>query len=165
MSELIGRRGDLVSVYLLVRFSQDSIFRGIAGRFLRGSKIFGSAASLFLHQPGETQFGSMSVMAIYLQRADANRGHPVNDRFDLRMTERPHENHGASAAVKSCEPVEKASRQGIECRQGGSDRDRPLCDSRPISVPERTDLVEGRKGHRTHGLRRCRGRELHKVIQ
>jgi site-specific recombinase XerD len=86
-----------------------------------------------------------------------NLGHPVNDLFDLRRVGRPHENDGASAPVKSSGPVEKASWQGIECRQGGSDHDRLLCDSRPLSLPERTDLVEVRKGHRPHSLRRCPG--------
>jgi site-specific recombinase XerD len=86
-----------------------------------------------------------------------NLGHPVNDLFDLGTAERLHENDGASAPVKSCDPVERASLQGIECRYGGSDHDEPVCDSTQLSLPERTDLVEVRKDHRPHSLRRCPG--------
>jgi len=86
-----------------------------------------------------------------------NLGHPVNDLFDLRTAGRPHENNGESAPVKSSDPVEKASRQGIECCHGGSEHDQPVCDPRPLSLPERTDLVEVRKDHRPHSLRRCPG--------
>jgi hypothetical protein len=46
-------------------------------------------------------------------------GHPVNDLFDLRTDGRPHENDLESAKVKPSDPVEKASREGIECRHGG----------------------------------------------
>jgi site-specific recombinase XerD len=86
-----------------------------------------------------------------------NLGHPVNDLFDLGTVGRPHENDGESSPVKSSDPVEKASRQGIECRHGGSDHDQPVCDSRPLSLSERTDLVEVRKDHRPQSLRRCPG--------
>jgi site-specific recombinase XerD len=86
-----------------------------------------------------------------------NLGHPVNDLFDLRTGGRPYENDGESASVKSSDPVEKASRQGIECEHGGSEHDQPVCDSRPLSLPERTDLVEVRKDHRPQSLRRCPG--------
>src|ERR1700704_824135 len=81
-----------------------------------------------------------------------NLGHPVNDLFDLRTDGRPHENDGESDGVKSCDPEEKASGQGIECRHGGSDHDQPVCDSRPLSLPERTDLVEVRKDCRPRSL-------------
>jgi site-specific recombinase XerD len=86
-----------------------------------------------------------------------NLGHPVNDLFDLRTARRQHENHGESATVKSSDPVERTSRQGIECRHGGSEHDQPVCDSRPLSLSERTDLVEVREGHRPQSLRRCPG--------
>jgi hypothetical protein len=86
-----------------------------------------------------------------------NLGHPVNDLFDLATAGRPHENDGESGPVKSCDPLEKASRQGIECRHGGPDHDEPVCDSSQLSLPERTDLVEIRKDHRPHSLRRCPG--------
>ncbi|MGO8986218.1 MAG: tyrosine-type recombinase/integrase [Terriglobales bacterium] len=86
-----------------------------------------------------------------------NLGHPVNDLFDLRTGGRPYENDGESASVKSSDPVEKASRQGIECDHGGSEHDQSVCDSRPLSLPERTDLVEVRKDHRPQSLRRCPG--------
>src|SRR5580700_1931715 len=84
-------------------------------------------------------------------------GHPVNDRFDLRTDGRPQESDGESATVTSSDTVEKASRQGIECRHGGSEHDQPVCDARPLSLPERTDLVEIRKDHRPQSLRRCPG--------
>jgi Photoprotection regulator fluorescence recovery protein len=58
-----------------------------------------------------------------------NLGHPVNDLFDLRTDRRPHETDGESAAVKSSNPVETASRQEIECRHGGSEHDQPVCDA------------------------------------
>jgi len=86
-----------------------------------------------------------------------NLGHPVNDLFDLAKDGRPHENDAESALVKSSDPIEKASPQGIECRHGGPDHDEPVCDSSQLSLPERTDLVEIRKDHRPHSLRRCPG--------
>jgi len=86
-----------------------------------------------------------------------NLGHPVNDLFDLAKDGRPHENDVESARAKASDPVEMASRQGIECRNGGSNHDQPVCDSRQLSLPERTDLVEIRKGHRPQSLRRCSG--------
>src|SRR5438309_49927 len=85
-----------------------------------------------------------------------NLGHPVNDLFELRADGRPHENDCESATVKTPDPVEKASGQGVECRHGGSEHDH-VCDSQPLSLPERTDLVEVRKGHRSQSLRRCPG--------
>jgi len=86
-----------------------------------------------------------------------NLGHPVNDLFDLKTDVQPHEMNVESAAMNDSMPVEKASRQGIECRHGGSEHDQPVCDSTQLSLPERTDLVEVRKDHRTQSLRRCPG--------
>src|SRR6266852_2576881 len=86
-----------------------------------------------------------------------NLGHPVNDLFELRTEGRPQENDDESATVKASDPVEKASGQGVECRHGGPDHDQPVCDARQLSLPERTDLVEVRKGDRPHSLRRCPG--------
>jgi site-specific recombinase XerD len=86
-----------------------------------------------------------------------NLGHPVNDLFELRTEGWPHENDDESATVKAPDPVEKASGQGVECRHGESDHDQPACDARQLSLPKRTDLVEVRKGHRPHSLRRCPG--------
>jgi len=86
-----------------------------------------------------------------------NLGHPVNDLFDLRTDGRPQENDDEFAPVKASDPVEKASGQGVECRHGGSDHDQPVCDSTQLSLPERANLVEVRKGHRPHSLRRCPG--------
>ena len=45
-----------------------------------------------------------------------NLGHPVNDLFELRTDGQQHESDRESDPVKSSDPVEKASRQGIECR-------------------------------------------------
>jgi len=84
-----------------------------------------------------------------------NLGHPVNDLFDLRTVGQPQEMKCESARVQSSDPVEKSSRQGIECRHGGSEHDQPVCDSRQLSPPERTDLVEVRKDRRPQSLRRC----------
>jgi site-specific recombinase XerD len=84
-----------------------------------------------------------------------NLGHPVNDLFDLRAGVPRQAVKSESFAVKRPTPVEVASRQGIECRHGGSDYDQPVCNARPLSLPKRTDLVEVRKGHRPQSLRRC----------
>jgi site-specific recombinase XerD len=86
-----------------------------------------------------------------------NLGHPVNDLFDLGTTMQPDQTSFQSAAVKPSTSLEMAPRQGIECRHGGSDHDQPVCDARQLSLPERTDLVEVRKGDRPHSLRRCPG--------
>ena len=45
------------------------------------------------------------------------------------------------------------------------DDDQPICDARPLSLPERTDVVEVRKGHRPRTFDAALGRELHEVIQ
>ena len=84
-----------------------------------------------------------------------NLGHPVNDLFDLRTDVQPQEKDVACVTGKGSTPVEKASRQGIECRHGGSEHEQPVCDSGQLSLPERTDLVEFRKGCRPQSLRRC----------
>jgi site-specific recombinase XerD len=84
-----------------------------------------------------------------------NLGHPVNDLFDLRTDHRPDGINGESFPVKSSEPVETLSRQGVECRHGGLEHEHPVGDSRQLSLPERTQLVEVRKDHRTQSLRRC----------
>jgi site-specific recombinase XerD len=84
-----------------------------------------------------------------------NLGHPVNDLFDLGTTEQTDQTNLQCAAVKSSTPVEMASRQGVECRHGGSDHDQPVCGSSQLSLPERTELVEVRKGPRPQSLRRC----------
>jgi hypothetical protein len=86
-----------------------------------------------------------------------NLGHPVNDLFDLRTDGRPHESDGESDSVESCDPVEKASRQGIECRHGGSEHDQPIPISHPLRVCEREryDVVEVRENDRAQSLRRC----------
>jgi site-specific recombinase XerD len=84
-----------------------------------------------------------------------NLGHPVNDLFDLRTDVQPQEMKFESVAVKGPTRVEMASCQGIECRHGGSEHDQPVCDSRQLSLPERTGLVEVRKSHRPQSLRRC----------
>jgi site-specific recombinase XerD len=86
-----------------------------------------------------------------------NLGHPVNDLFDLRTDVQPQEMKFESVAVKGPTRVEMASCQGIECRHGGSEHDHPVCDSRQLSLPERTGLVEVRKSHRPQSLRRCPG--------
>ena len=86
-----------------------------------------------------------------------NLGHPVNGLFDLGTGVQPQEKDVECVTVKGSTPVERASRQGIECCHGGSEHDQPVCDSRPLSLPERTDLVEVRKDHRPQSLRRCPG--------
>ena len=86
-----------------------------------------------------------------------NLGSPVNDRFHLKVGAQPHPIGSKSVAMHGTTPVERASREGIECRHGESDRDQPVCDSRPLFLPKRTDLVEVRKGPRPQSLRRCLG--------
>jgi len=86
-----------------------------------------------------------------------NLGHPVNDLFDLAKDGRLHENDDECATAKGPDPVEKTSGQEVECRHGGSNHDQPVSDSRQLSLPERTGLVEIGKGHRPQSLRRCSG--------
>jgi hypothetical protein len=76
--------------------------------------------------------------------------------FELTTEGRPDENDDDEPApVKAPDPVEKASGQGVECRHGRPDHDQPVWDARELSLPEPTDLVEVRKGHRPHSLRHC----------
>jgi len=86
-----------------------------------------------------------------------NLGHPVNDLFELSTEGGSHEKEDESTTVNTPDPIEKASEQGVECRHGGSDYDQPVSDPTPLSLPERTDLVEVRKSHRSQSLRRCPG--------
>jgi site-specific recombinase XerD len=86
-----------------------------------------------------------------------NLGHPVNDLFDLGRTEQTGQTNLQSATVQPPTPIRMAPRQGVEYRHGGSDHDQHVCDSEPLSLPERADLVEVRKNHRPHSLRRCPG--------
>jgi len=83
-----------------------------------------------------------------------NLGHPVNDLFNLRPDVQPQKQDVKGVTVTSSTAVEKASRQGLACG-GGSENDQPACDSTPLPLPERTDLVEVRNGPRSHSLRRC----------
>ena len=83
-----------------------------------------------------------------------NLGHPVNDRFHLNALGSPRQVHSESGAVKGL--VAMASREGIECRHGGSEHEHP-CQPRQLSVSAGIDLVEVRKGHRPHSFRRCSG--------
>ena len=85
-----------------------------------------------------------------------NLGSPVNDRFKLRMDVQPRDVKVESAMVKGSTPVETAPCQGIECRHGGREDEQPV-EAKRLFQPERTDLVEVRKGHRPHSLRRCSG--------
>jgi site-specific recombinase XerD len=85
-----------------------------------------------------------------------NLGSPVNDRFQLRTDVRPPDMNCDSAAVKRSTPVETASREGIQCRRGGRE-DEQTIERKCLSLPEPTDMVEVRKGHRPHSLRRCSG--------
>src|SRR5262249_52483622 len=84
-----------------------------------------------------------------------NLGHPVNDLFDLRTDERqqPKPDESVPAAVVRA-VVEKAPEPGIECRHGGLEHEQTVCDARPLSLPERTTLVEVGKDHRTQSFRR-----------
>ena len=86
-----------------------------------------------------------------------NLGHPVNDLFDLRTAAQPEHMKFEPVAVRGPAPVEMAYRQGIECRHGGSDHDQPVFDSRPLSPPGRSDLVEVGKDNRPQSFRRCFG--------
>ena len=85
-----------------------------------------------------------------------NLGHPVNDLFDLRTDGQQQAKHVESVpADGASEAVEKAFGQGIECGHGGSEHEQPICDPKHVSLPERTDVVEIGKSHRTHSFRRC----------
>jgi hypothetical protein len=85
-----------------------------------------------------------------------NLGHPVNDLFDLRVDARQQAKQDDSVpATATSEAVEKAQEPGIECCRGGSEHERPICDPKHVSPPERADVVEIGKSHRPHSLRRC----------
>jgi hypothetical protein len=85
-----------------------------------------------------------------------NLGHPVNDLFELRIDAQQKANHQESVPAKEAsEAVEKADELGLECGHGGSECDHLIGDPRQLSLPERTDLVEGRKEHRPYNFRRC----------
>jgi site-specific recombinase XerD len=109
---------------------------------------------------GQIQFllGHASVQTTerYLE-CKQNLGHPVNDLFELRADVQTQKEDVECVPVKGSTPVEKAAEQGIECRHGGSEHEQPVCDSRQLSLPERSALVEVRKDHRSHSLRRCPG--------
>ena len=78
--------------------------------------------------------------------------------FDLGTGgRRSQENDDESATVKAPDPVERATGQAIECSHGGAEHDQPVCYSTHLSLPVGTDLVEIRKAHRPHSLRRCSG--------
>jgi hypothetical protein len=55
-----------------------------------------------------------------------NLGHPVNDLFDLGRDLQAHAIGFESATKNGSTPVEMASRQGVECRHGGSEHDEPI---------------------------------------
>jgi site-specific recombinase XerD len=88
-----------------------------------------------------------------------NLGHPVNDLFDLRRDLQPPAMGSESPAKNVSTPVEMPSRQGIECRDGGSEHDQSFqpCHPEGRSQPTRFKVVEVRKGHRPQSLRRCSG--------
>ena len=83
-----------------------------------------------------------------------NLGSPVNDRFKLR-TEVLQRRPNFGSAEKEATLLETTSREGIQCGDGG--RDEQPAEPKPISPPERADLVEIREGHRPQSLRRCSG--------
>jgi hypothetical protein len=84
-----------------------------------------------------------------------NLGHPVNDSFRFQTDVQPPERNFECVTVKGSTVVENAHQLGIELRHGGSEHDQPVRDPSQPSLPERTDLVEVRKGHRPQSLRRC----------
>ncbi len=86
-----------------------------------------------------------------------NLGHPVNDLFNLKTDRKPPENDVDSVTVQPSASVETRTPQDVECRHGGSEHDQPVCEPRPLPLPERTDLVEVGKGRRPRSLRRCSG--------
>ncbi len=86
-----------------------------------------------------------------------NLGHPVNDLFNLKTDRKPPENDVDSVTVQASASVETRTPQGVECRHGGSEHDRRVCEPRQLPLPERTDVVEVGKGRRPRSLRRCSG--------
>jgi hypothetical protein len=94
-----------------------------------------------------------------------NLGHPVNDLFDLAKDGRPYENDVESAKAKASDPVEMASRQGIECRYGGSKHDQPVRDSRELSLPNEPIWSRSEKAIARKAFDAALGQELHEVIR
>ncbi|MGA8537934.1 MAG: tyrosine-type recombinase/integrase [Terriglobales bacterium] len=87
-----------------------------------------------------------------------NLGHPVNDLFELGTDGQQQAKHVESVPTTGpSEGVEKEIGQGIECGQGGSEYEQPICDPEHVSLPERADVVEIGKSHRPHSFRRCPG--------
>jgi len=86
-----------------------------------------------------------------------NLGHPVNDLFNLKTDTKPPETDVDSVTVQPPASVETRTPQGIQCHDGGSEHDQLFCDTRALSLPERTDVVEVGKGYRPHSFRRCSG--------
>jgi len=87
-----------------------------------------------------------------------NLGHPVNDLFDLKTTAPKDGGQvGSAVAMDDAKSVEKPSPLEIECGHGGAEDEQPICEPRPVSVPERTDLVEIGKDRRPQSFRRCSG--------
>ena len=84
-----------------------------------------------------------------------NLGSPVNDRFKLK-TDSVRQINLECATTRAACPVETGSREGIKCGNGGRE-DEPTVATRSESLPQRTNLVEVRKKHRPHSLRRCPG--------
>lgn len=83
-----------------------------------------------------------------------NLGSPVNDRFKLRLDVQPRDVNVESAMVKGSPPVATVPCRGTECRDGGR------ADEQAVEAnanQSETDVVEVRKGHCPHGLRRCSG--------
>jgi len=84
-----------------------------------------------------------------------NLGHPVNDRFRLNGFVSPEQARYESTTVKGPTPVAMESGQELVCRDRASEHDHLVCDGRQVSLPERSDLVEGEG--RSHSFRRCSG--------
>ena len=87
-----------------------------------------------------------------------NLGSPVNDRFKLRVDVQPREQDRESVPAHGVsKPVEKPFGQGIESRHRGSEHNQPVYEPSPLPLPERVNLVEVGKGHRSHSFQRCSG--------
>jgi site-specific recombinase XerD len=87
-----------------------------------------------------------------------NLGHPVNDLFDLRTDVLRRAKHERSVPANwASNAVEKAREPEIECRHGGVEDDQPSGKCRAVPVPERTNMVEFGKSHRSNSFRRCSG--------
>jgi hypothetical protein len=84
-----------------------------------------------------------------------NLGSLVNDRFKLKMDALRQITFDC-ATVRVAIPVETASREGIKCVNGGRE-DEQTIEPASEALPQPPDLVEVRKKHRPHSLRRCSG--------